>query len=104
MSDAWTRAASTRVVRHMTRAAARGRNYAPDQTPELNRRGQVGPKSAAIARILKQHADLWAQDARTATAAGIDFDADVAWASAMLEADLAIDRFLAGHTLARGAA
>lgn len=102
--DRWAEDASLRMTSHMLRSVTRGKDYAPDQTPELSKRGQVGPKSAAIARILQSHADCWAQDGREAMAAGIDFDNEATWKAAMAEADVEIGRYLAGHKFSRGAA
>lgn len=101
--DEWQKVALARVSVHMMRAATKGRDYAPDQTPELSKSGQVGPKSAVIARILRQHAELWAEDARTSVAAGVDFDSDATWRACIAAADAEIGRFLAGHTSGRAA-
>jgi hypothetical protein len=93
--DAWGSAASTRLTVYVMRATLAGRNFAPDQTYELSKAGQVAPVSAQIAQILQQHADLWAEDGRAAERAGIDFDADAEWRAHMDEATAAVGRFLA---------
>jgi hypothetical protein len=102
--DIWQIAAAHRLRQHVMRAVIRGRDYAPDQTRELSKAGKVGPISAQISHVLQQHADLWAQDMREARAADLEVDENGTWSAAMLEADVEIDRFLAGHKLTTGAA
>lgn len=102
--DSWALDAAHRLRKHLMRAVTLGKNFAPDQTYELSKRGQVGPKSAAIAEIFQRHANVWAEDMREAKAVGLDFDADRTWSTTMSQAELEVGRFLAGHTLTTGAA
>lgn len=102
--DSWKLDAGHRLRKHLMRAVTLGKNFAPDQTYELSKRGEVGPKSAAIAEIFQRHADLWAHDMHAATESGIDFSADDAWTATMREAELEVGKFMASHTLGHGAA
>lgn len=109
--DTWQLDAGHRLRQHLMRAVTKGKNFAPDQTYELSKAGQVGPKSAAIAEIFQHHADLWAQDARTCAAGGMGgpgegfefhHDCEEAWKSCMAEAELEVGRYLACHRLTTG--
>lgn len=103
--ETWAAAGAQRLRQHLMRAALKGtRDYAPDQTPELSKRGQVGPLSAQVSRILQHHVDIWAADARAATDAEIEHDENGSWRACIAAADAEIDRFLAGHKLGHGAA
>ena len=96
----WQADAAHRLRSHVMRAVTRGRDYAPDQTYELSKAGQVGPISAQIATILQRHADLWAADAQQlADLSEGDALAELnaAWRACMAEADAEIDRFLASR-------
>lgn len=86
------------------RAVTRGKNFAPDQTYELSKRGQVGPLSATIAQIFQRHADLWAEDVRTCASRNTAEWIDEHWRSCMGDAELEVGRFLAGRNLTSGAA
>jgi hypothetical protein len=101
--DCWAEAANHRLRQHLMRATLAGRNYAPDQTYELSKAGKVGPVSAQIAEIFQQHAELWAEDARTAHEQRLELDENATWRSCMGEAEDAVGRLLAGHRM-RGAA
>lgn len=102
--DTWATNAAHRLRQHVMRGAIRGRNYAPDTTLELMKRGQVGPHSAWIAKILQRHADMWADNLRQLATNGFETDSisNLAWNEAMTEADAEVDRYVAG--LAKGAA
>lgn len=110
--DSWQLDAGHRLRKHLMRAVITGKNFAPDQTYELSKRGQVGPKSAAIAKIFQHWADMWADDNRTAEELRkrgcdglvVEIDADASWQSCMGEAELEVGRYLAGHKLTTGAA
>lgn len=102
--DTWATDAAQRLRQHLMRGTLAGKNYAPDQTYELSKRGQVGPLSAGVAKIFQQHADVWAEDMREAASLRIAVDLNATWSAAMLEADQEIDRYLAGHKLGHGAA
>ncbi len=110
--DSWALDSAHRLRQHLMRAVLLGKNFAPDQTYELSKAGQVGPKSAAIAAIFQHWADIWASDnrdaeqlrARGADGLAVEIDADSSWASCMAEAELEVGRFLAGHKLTTGAA
>lgn len=101
--DTWRLDAGHRLRQHLMRAVIVGKNFAPDQTYELSKRGQVGPKSAAIAGIFQRHADLWAEDMRELQAAEMTLLPDAEWATSMQNAELEVGRFLAGHKLTTGA-
>ncbi len=102
--DTWQLDAGHRLRQHLMRAVVRGKNFAPDQTYELSKAGKVGPLSAQVAEIFQRHADLWAEDMRESARTELDVDADAAFAATMREAELEVGRFIAGHTLAHGAA
>lgn len=101
--DTWQLDAAHRLRKHLMRAVTLGKSFAPDQTYELSKAGKVGPKSAAIAEIFQRHADVWAADMREGMARGVFLEPDETWAAAMLEAELLVGRFLAGHKLGHGA-
>lgn len=101
--DAWQLDAGHRLRKHLMRAVVLGKNFAPDQTYEMSKRGEVGPISAQVSAIFQRHADLWAEDMRTAHAAGIDFDADQAFAASMREAEDEVGRLLASLKAGRAA-
>jgi hypothetical protein len=101
--DCWQAAAAHRLRQHLMRGTLAGRNYAPDQTYELSKAGRVAPLSAQIAQIFQQHADVWAEDARTAHEQDLELDQNATWRECMSEADAAVGRLLAGHKM-RGAA
>ncbi len=102
--DSWQLDAAHRLRKHLMRAVLLGKNFAPDQTYELSKAGQVGPVSAQISQIFQRHADLWAENSRASMAASVDFDADREWAENMRQAEIEVGRFLAGHKLTTGAA
>jgi hypothetical protein len=102
--DSWQLDAGHRLRKHLMRAVTLGKNFAPDQTYELNKLGKVGPISAQISAIFQRHADLWADDMRKAERDDLDVGADGSWAACMREAELEVGRFLAGHKLGHGAA
>lgn len=102
--DSWQLDAAHRLRKHLMRAVTLGKNFAPDTTLELMKRGQTGPVSAQISKIFQHHADCWAADMREAKGAQIDFDAEAAWVATMREAEAEVGRFLAGHKLTTGAA
>jgi hypothetical protein len=96
--DPWSQLASKHLTRLVMTAALKGtRDYCPDQTPELSKAGRVGPLSAQIAQILQQHANVWADDMRTAAAADLDVDQEATWKACIAEADAAIDKLLVTH-------
>lgn len=96
-TDSIGHTAQARLQQHLMRATLAGRNFSPDTTLELMKAGKVGPVSAQIAEIFQQHADLWAADVRTATAAQIDVDHDATWRACMREAEEAVGRLLAAR-------
>lgn len=100
--DSWQRDAGHRLRKHLMRAVTLGKNFAPDQTYELSRRGQVGPISAQISEIFQRHADIWAACMRGERLLGAAVDADASWSAGMREAELEVGRFLAGHRLTTG--
>lgn len=102
--DSWQLDAAHRLRQHLMRAVLVGKNFAPDQTYELSKAGQVGPLSAQIAEIFQRHADVWASDMRTVQAndIGCDMTPDQSFAATMLEAELEVGRFIAGHRLTTG--
>lgn len=102
--DGWQLDAAHRLRKHLMRAVTLGKNFAPDTTLELMKAGKVGPVSAQVSEIFQRHADLWAEDMRTAHESEVDFDADQAFAATMREAELEVGRFIAGHKLGHGVA
>jgi len=100
--DSWSADAGHRLRQHLMRAVTRGKNFAPDQTYELSKAGQVGPKSAAIAEIFQHHADLWAEDVRTSASRNASDWPELHWREVMADAELEVGRFLAGHRLTTG--
>jgi hypothetical protein len=101
--DQWQRAAKARLQSHLMRGTMRGRNYSPDQTYDLSKRGHCGPHSACIAEIMQRWADMWAQDMREAEASALDVDAGAQWLANMREADAEVDRYLNANKLTRAA-
>lgn len=100
--DSWQLDAGHRLRQHLMRAVTKGKNFAPDQTYELSKAGQVGPKSAAIAEIFQHHADLWAEDARTCASRNTGEWLEEHWRGCMGDAELEVGRYLAGHRLTTG--
>lgn len=101
--DSWKTDAAHRVRQFLMRAVMNGKNYAPDQTYELSKAGQVGPKSAAIAQIFQRWADMWAQDMRETAAQGIDVDAGQQFDANMRQAVAEVERYLANNHISRAA-
>lgn len=102
--DVWDNLASKHLTRLvMTAALNGGRDYSPDQTPELTRSGRTGPLSAQIAEILQRHAEMWAADMRTAVANDLDVEQEATWKACINAAHAEIDRFLGGHKAGRAA-
>lgn len=100
--DVWDNLASKHLTRLvMTAALKGGRDYAPDQTQELSRLGRTGPISAQISEILQRHANLWANDMRTAVANDLDVEQEATWNACVDAAHAEIDKFMAGHTARR---
>lgn len=102
--DSWQLDAAHRLRKHLMRAVTLGKNFAPDTTLELMKRGQVGPVSAQISQIFQRHADLWAADMRTGFDSKLDLDVDRHWAGVMADAEVEVGRFLASHKLSTGVA
>lgn len=101
--DTWHADAMKRLTMHVMRDTS-GRDYAPDSRYDAKLRAVVpGPLAVHIADCLHRWARMWAQDAREAKAAGIEFDQDAQWAENMRRGIEEIDRYLAVHKL-RGAA
>lgn len=100
--DSWQLDAGHRLRKHLMRAVTLGKNFAPDQTYELSKAGQVGPISAQVSEIFQRHADLWAAEARSGAYGKTGEWIEVHWRNCMQDAELEVGRFLAGHRLTTG--